>query len=334
MIVNPPEISHSDASLHPIMENVLTRKLTSQGVGRSPIADTEKLGDQFVRLAERNIGEILRVSVSGMVLESEVTRLSTVAEGIPVPALLGVLTFDGAEASTLINLSADVVYHIVDLLMGGDPETCPVPTTRSFTAVDYALLEDVLGAIAKSFGAALSAMLDGPLNAEFQLVDVQQNITNVSIAPDNADVLLINTALDIGDAARGGDVDIVVPLSVLDIVRSSVQKKVKRDEAAIRDIWRDRMKRAAGEADIPLNAILHKAKYKAQFLEELEVGQIIPIPSKAPQNVAIVTQSKGAAETEVALAKLGAFEGKKVLKLVSPPNPHLLTYLTRVMSDG
>jgi len=77
------------------MENVLSRKLSSKGVGRSPISDTEKLGDLFVRLAEKNIGKILRVAVSGMVLESEVTRLSTVAEGIPVPALLGVLDLEG-----------------------------------------------------------------------------------------------------------------------------------------------------------------------------------------------------------------------------------------------
>ncbi len=316
------------------MENVLSRKLSSKGVGRSPISDTEKLGDRFVRLAEKNIGRILRTSVSGMVLEAEVTRLSTVAEGIPVPAFLGVLDFEGAEASTLINLSADVVYHIVDLLMGGDPDTCPMPTTRSFTAVDYALLDDILEAISESFGDALSEMLGGALKKKFELVDIQQNITNVTIAPDNADVLLINTALDIGDAARGGDVDIVVPLSVLDIIRSSIEKKVKKGDGTVRDIWRERMKRAASEADIPLNAILHKATYKAQFLEELEVGQILPISSKAPQNVALVTNAKGSAPNDVATAKLGAFEGKKVLKLTTTPNADLLNYLTKVMSGG
>jgi len=316
------------------MENVLSRKLSSKGVGRSPISDTEKLGDLFVRLAEKNIGKILRVAVSGMVLESEVTRLSTVAEGIPVPALLGVLDLEGAETSTLINLSADVVYHIVDLLMGGDPDTCPTPTTRSFTAVDYALLDDILQVIGDSFGQALSEMLGGAMKANFELVDIQQNITNVTIAADNADVLLINTALDIGDAARGGDVDIVVPLSVLDIVRSSIEKKTKKGDGSVRDIWRERMKRAASEADIPLNAVLHKGNYKAQFLEELKVGQIIPISSKAPQNVAIVTDAKGAPSNDVATARLGAFEGKKVLKLTTSPNADLLTYLTRVMSGG
>lgn len=316
------------------MENVLARKLTTQGVGRSPIADIERLGDRFVREVERKIGELLRVSVSGMVLETEVTRLSTVAEGVPVPALLGVLSFEGAEASALINFSADAVFHIVDLLMGGDPETCPTPTTRSFTAIDYGLMEDMLEAVAQSFETAVTELLDGTLKASFTVKDIQQNITNVSIAPDNADVLYINSALDMGDAARGGDLDLVVPLSILDIVRSSVSKEEKIEDPSIKDIWRERMKRAAREADIPLTAILHKGRYKAQYLEDLEVGQVIPIPSNATQSISIVTKSTGPTETEIAKAKLGAFEGKKVIKLVSPPNSGLMAYLNDVVSGG
>lgn len=314
------------------MENVLTRKLSSQGVGRSPISDTEKLGDRFVRLVEKSLGPVLKASVSGMMLDNEVTRLSSVSEGIPVPALLGVLSFEGSEAFTLVNVSADMVFHIVDLLMGGDPDTCPIPTTRSFTAIDYALMETILETIAVSFEAALEEILGGKLRATFKLRDIQQNITNVTIAPDNADVLVISSSLDIGDAARGGDFDLVIPLSVLDIVRSSVKKAAKSSEISIRDIWRDRMKRAASEADIPLTAILHQSKYKAQFLEDLVVGQVIPISSKAPQNVKLVTRHNGVIGTEVATAKLGAFEGKKVVKLTTAPDPNMVKYLTSAMS--
>ncbi len=315
------------------MENVLSRKLSTQGVGRSPISNTDRLGDSILRLIEKEVGSILKASVSGMVLENEVTRLSSVAEGIPVPALLGVFGFEGAKTRMMINMSADLVFHIVDLLMGGDPETCPVSTTRSFTAIDYSLMQDILEAIAKSFETALVDLLGGPLKSHFEILDVQQNITNVSIATDNADVLVINSALDIGDAARGGDFDIIIPLSVLDIVRSSVEKTKNKGAVKVRDIWRERMKRAAGEADIPVNAILHKAHLKAQFLENLEVGQVLPVPSKSPQNVSLVIKTAGSAGTEIATAKIGAFEGRKVLKLNTPIDPNLRNYLSGVVAE-
>ena len=313
------------------MENILSQKLSNKGVGRSPISDTEKLGDRFVRIAERNLGPLLKVSVSGMMLDNEVTRLAAVAEGIPVPALLGVLSFKGSESQALINMSADLVYHIVDLLMGGDPEVCPMPTTRSFTAIDYGLLDSVLNVISAAFGQALSEMLGGELKSEFELVDIQQNITNISVAPDNADVLKFEISLDIGEAARGGDFDLVVPLSVLDIVRSSFEKTVSADAEGVKDIWRERMQLAAIEADIPLTAVLHKAKLKASDIEGFTVGQVIPIPSKAPQSVALEIRHNGETQTEVCSTKIGVFEGKKVLKLMTPLNPKLQVYLQNVV---
>ena len=310
------------------MDNVLSRKVSANGVGRSPISNTDHLGEVFLRQLETSLMPILKVSVAGMVLETEVTRYSSVAEGIPVPALLGVLHFEGAETSLLVNMSADLVFHVVDLLMGGDPETCPTPTTRSFTAIDYALMNRVLEAIGDSLGRAVSILLDGALRTRFELVDIQQNITNTSVANDNADVLVINSSLDIGDAARGGDFDLIVPLSVLDIVRSSVEKAVRHSDANVKDIWRDRMRRAAREADVPINAVLHRASFKAQFLEDLEVGQVLPIPSNAPQNVAVVIKAAGNEETKIATAKLGAYEGQKVIKLTTSPLGGLVSYLS------
>lgn len=316
------------------MENVLAKKLSTASFGRSPISDIEKLGNLLVSLVEKRLGRHLGAATSGMILDAEVTRLSTVAERVPVPAMLGILDFAGTENSTLVNISADLVFHIVDLLMGGDPEVCPMPTTRSFTSIDCNLLEDVLKIIGDGLTEALTVTLGGPLPSPFELTDVQQNITNVTIAPDNADILNFCASLDIGSAARGGDFELSIPLSVLDVVRSSVQKQPKNSGLSTNDIWRARMRRAASEADIPLTAILHRGKYKAEFLEKLEVGQVLEIASDAPQNVKLVIRSAGGPEdTEIAETKLGVFEGKKVVKLTAPPNPGFISYLIRATED-
>lgn len=316
------------------MENILVKKLNTQGVGRSPISDTEKLGNQFVRLLEQRLLPIVGASVSGMLLDAEVTRMSTIAEGIPVPAMLGVLAFKGSESRALINISADLVFHIVDLRMGGDPETCPTSTTRSFTSIDNALLRDVLDEISNAMHEAIALSLDAPLATQFELTDVEQNITNVSVAPDNADVLNFSVALDIGDAARGGDFDLALPLSLLDVVRSSTIKRSVASKFSANDIWRARMKRAAAEADIPLTAIIHRSKYQAQFLEKLEVGQVLRIKSDAPQNVELTIRNAIVGDIPVATTKLGAYDGRKVVKLTTPPNPDFISYLIQATEDA
>lgn len=314
------------------MENVLAKKLSGAKSGRSPIADTELLADRFVRRLEVRLQPVLGTSVGGMVLDLEITRMSSVSEGVPVPALLGVFDFKGAECSTLVNMNSDLAFHTVDLCMGGDPAVCPTPETRTFTKIDYTLCEEVLQAASEAFFEALCDVLGGSVEGQFELIDVQQNITNVSIAPDTADVLAFNATLDIGDAARGGDISIVVPLSVLDVVRASVSKAPKT-AALSNDIWRSRMKRAASEATIPLRAVLHRTSYKTTFLESLEVGQVIEIPRAAPQNISLVMTAPNGEETGVANARLGAYEEHKVVKLTTPLHPSLIEHLKSLIDD-
>lgn len=309
------------------MENVLAKKIGTASVSRSPIADVEKLGDLFVRLIESALRPILQSTISGMVMETEITKMSTVAEGIPVPALLGVLDYPGAANSALINMSADLAYHIIDLRLGADSGVCPIPTTRSFTGIDFALCKPALKQISSCFEEAIETIADGPLTNRFDLTDLKQNITTVSIAPDNADVLQINASLDIGTAARGGDFDFIVPLSVLDVVRSAVDKRSSAEKISANDIWRNRMRLAAEEAEVPMAALLHRARYPAAFIDKLEVGQVIPIASNATGKVSLVMQPGTLQETEFATCRLGAFEGKKVLKMNSDPNADVVTNL-------
>ena len=314
-------------------EKVLTRKIGLGGVGRSPIPDVERLGDVFARELENALRPILLTGVAGMILEGEVTKLAAVAEAIPVPALLGVLSFPGCDHHGMINVSADLVYHIVDLRMGGDAGTCPTPTTRSLTAIDYALCEGVLKQTIFAFERAIEIILDGPLTGHFNHIDTAQNITNVTIAPETADVLKYTVSLDIGVAARGGDLDIIVPLSVLDVVRASIEPRKPDQSETVKDIWRDRMRQAVHEATLPLTAILTRGKFNADFLNDLKVGQVVPIPSNAPQQVELVLNAEKKDAFKVTDARLGAFEGKKVLKLNEAADPQVLRHINSAVSE-
>lgn len=314
-------------------EKILSKKIGMSGVGRSPIPDVEKLGDMFAREIEAALRPVLNATVAGMILEGEVTKMSTVAEAIPVPALLGVLGFPGCAHSGLINVSADLVYHIVDLRMGGDPGTCPTPTTRSFTAIDYALCESVLKEVIWGFERATETMLGGPLTGHFTHKGTHQNITSVTVAPETADVLKFTLSLDIGIAARGGDLDLIIPLSVLDVVRASVEPTKVDTEATVKDIWRDRMKQAVHEAALPLSAVLYRGQFNADYLDQLTVGQVIPVSSNAPRQVELILNAGKKTAFKVCEARLGGFEGKKVLKLNDAPDPQVVRHIQTATND-
>lgn len=294
---------------------VLAKKLRNRSVGRSPLPDLELIGENFGRILEDHFRPLLKTIVGALILECTITKLSEVQDAIPVPAMLGVIESDSSSRLALINLSADLVYHIVDMRMGGDATVAPITTTRSFTGIDVQLCMDVFVAVLTSFSRAVEESLGVPIDTHFRVAGHKQDINTVRIAPKTADVLLLSVSLDIGEAARSGDFDLIVPLSILDIFRASTLRAEVSEQASPNDLWQKQMRASAAGATVPLHAILHREQIRLADVQSLAVGRILRMPRDALSRVDLVQGLGTAREAVVATGRLGAYEGNKVVKL-------------------
>jgi len=309
-------------------ENVIAKKLGVAKNSRSPIPSIEEIGDNFARLLEGSLAPALKTTTSALVMECEVTKLAPVLEGIPAPAMLGVVGVQDAENQALINISSDLVFHIVDLRMGGNSNVSPMPTARSFTGIDVVLCVDIFNQLLSSFSDAVSETLDTEVENKMQLVDFKQNVSMVRIAPENAEVLLLTVSLDVGPAARNGDIDVIVPLSVLDVIRAATESApATKNTRSPNDIWKNHMRKAAEEALVPVAVLLDRQMMRMQELEKMQPGDIIELPSTAQTRAEVVVFPGEAIETTYSTGHIGAYEGKKVVKINSDPNPGFVEYI-------
>ncbi len=315
------------------METILSRKIGGNRVVAAPIPEIEDLANRMSRAFETALARVLNVSISAMVLDCEVTKMMDVAAEIPAPAMLGVFDFVGADYGAMVNMTSDLAYHVIDLRMGGDPADCPTPTTRSFTAIDEALCEGVLREFTFAFERATEQIMDGPLTAGFEFKGLWQDVSAVSLAPDRADVLKITVALDIGLAARGGDIEFIVPLSALDFVRSAVDHSKIETNHSYQDIWKTNMRQAVRTAELPVTAVLARVSEKPEMLKNLQVGTLIPLSSTAPKNVQLEIGAFGKGRIAVATARLGGFDGSKVLKLNDAPSQSVIHNIRRALEE-
>lgn len=310
---------------------VMEQKLGSRRVGRSPLPDLDLIGENFGRVLEDNLRPILKAMVGALILDCEITKLVDVIDKIPVPSMLGLIENDSTDRMALINLGSDLVYHIVDMRMGGDAAQAPQPTTRSFSAIDAQLCMDIFEAILRSFERAVQESLGVPLETSFKVVGHKQDINTIRIAPKSADVMLISTSLDIGEAARSGDFDLIMPLSILDVLRASIMNADVTEIVSPNDLWLAQMRQCAAEAQVPLHGVLHRMPLPLAEVEALEVGQVLTLPRAALTQVEL-TQAVGT-EHEAALAtgRLGSAEGEKVLKVTEPPTDALQDSLRKLI---
>lgn len=310
---------------------VLPKKLSSRRVGRSPLPDLDLIGENFGRVLEDMLRPVLKTTIGALILDCEITKLSDVVEAIPVPSMLGVVETDNTDRMALINLGSDLVYHIVDMRMGGDASSAPQPTTRSFSAIDADLCMEVFDIVLLALKRAVHESLGVPVDTEFRVVGHKQDINTVRIAPKSADVLLISTSLDIGEAARSGDFDLIVPLSILDVMRASVMKTTVTDYTAPDDLWLVQMRTCAAQAEVPLHGVLHRLHMPLSAIRELEEGQILNFPRSALAQVELVQAIGTEHEAAIASGKLGSYQNEKVVKLTEPPSDDVRQGISRTI---
>lgn len=317
---------------HGMSENALARKISGARVGRAPIPRIEEIGENFAKLVDERVRHMLRTIVGAIVIDCEVRKLSRVLEDIPVPAMIGVIDVKGSKNKALINVGTDLSFHIVDLRLGGDPAQAPSPTMRSITAIDCALCSDFINAVLSAFEGSIALNLGPGRTGAMHLDHFEQHVTMVRIAPEHSDVLVLRLALDMGEAARSGEFDLVLPLSVLDAYQAGASlSPVEEPEDPDGDIWTKSMSRAAKQAPAQLRAILHRADMRVAELSALRPGDVIPLPDGSRGRVELCFERGESADMRLAYGRLGAFEGRKAVKLAEAPDPALIDGIRRLL---
>lgn len=314
--------------MHAQEQSVIRRMVGGGRVGRAPIADVETIGEDFAKFLDEGLRGLMRTITSAIVIDCQVRRLSSVLEEIPVPAMIGVISVRDSVNQALVNVGMDLIYHVVDLRMGGDPADAPIPTARSVTAVDCGLCEDFIAAVCRAFESALELNLGTSLRGAMTLEQFEQHVTMVRIAPEHSDVLVIRISLDMGEAARSGEFDLVLPLAVLDAYRAAAPLNARGGGRS--DIWSRKMAQAAADAPIRLEAVLHRLKLPLAEIEALKIGDVIPLPGECRESVEVRIEGQDAAP--LVFGRLGAVPGAKAVKLSEDPDPRRIAPLREALS--
>lgn len=316
----------------PPSANVLTRKLRHGGVARSPLADTDLLGETFARGVEDRMRPLVKTLIGAAVAAARVSKLADATNAIAAPAILGLVTVEDADTPGLIAIDSDLAYHLIDLTLGGDPGLAPEPQARPFTAIDMALGRLHLDAILAAFGQAIGASLGRPLTKGLTIRDTRQNLSQLRLAPDYIDVLVLGTKLTLGEAGRSGRFQLVLPLSALDVIRASIQaRNVQAAKDRPNDLWKTLMRRAAANAPVPVDAVLHRQTLSLAALQSLQVGQVIEIPRQAVEEIQLAIPQPGGRTALLAHGRLGAYQDNKVVKLAGPPDRRVVTHIERAL---
>lgn len=308
--------------------NVVSKKIESARKVNTPIPRLNDVLGELTRKIEKSARNYLGTVVEAMILEVETKKFSDVLDAITMPAMIGIVEVDGVDRASLVNMDLDLVYHVVDLRMGGLPSELPEFAARRPTAIDTSMCIPMVDLALEGFSEGLSAVMGAedmvPMSCNhFEHVPMLANI-----APESADVLCVQVSLDIGEAARSGNFEMVVPFSTIDMIlaRLKTSETVASDSA--RNAWGAHMREVVLETEVDLTPVLHSAYFSVAELSRFEIGQVIELQDNAHRSMTVNLEVADEA-IPLAKARLGAFKGAKALKLSTDPDQAFLAPLKR-----
>ncbi|MCI4663442.1 MAG: FliM/FliN family flagellar motor switch protein [Neomegalonema sp.] len=312
--------------------SALRNKIDAVRKVSAPVPRVSDVLSALTKHIEKEGRSYLGTVVEAMILEVECRVFSDVLDAISMPAMIGMIEVDGVERAALIDMELDLVYHVVDLRMGGLPSELPEFGARRPTSLDSEICGSLLNIVLEGLGLGLSEAYTTDDQISMRCTGFEHLPMLANIVTEKADVLFIQVSLDIGEAARSGNFNLVLPFSSLDLIKAQLQKSSNVNTAAANDAWASHMFDVVLESELDLTPVLHTTSYSVGELSSLRVGQVLKIENGAHENIELKLSGGGEA-VEIANAKLGTLKDNKALKLTGDPNAEFLAPLRAILEQ-
>jgi len=273
---------------------------------RLPMLDI--IFDRYVRMMSTSLrnftSDNFEVSIDNMTS----IRFGDYLNSIPLPAMLAVFHVEEWDNYGLITIDSNLIYSIVDALLGGRRGTAPMRIEgRPYTTIEHTLVEEMLAVMLKDLCDAFE-----PLSAvTFKLDRLETNPRFATIAQPTNAALLIKMRADMED--RGGRMELVLPYATIEPVRELLLQRFMGEKFGRDSIWETHLVRELYNTDVPLEVILDEHTMTLGEVLGLEVGQTMMLNAQADSEVEV--RCSGVPMMSGRVGKLGRHVAIKIEKV-------------------
>jgi flagellar motor switch protein FliM len=302
---------------------VLRRKIEQSRVSISSYPKLNVLAVAHARETATSIRSLFNTMADVKTEASAIMRCGRYLRGLPSPSVLGVLDVDGVPNSAALHIDAELVSHIIDLSLGGDPAIDSAYVDRTPTQIDLAMCRRFADAALDAFGRSVANMCRGKSIGTLRCARFETTPQLANIAPERSEVLIVNHRVEIGESTRSGFFELVLPLSVVDPIKADLMQHFGSPSALNADLWESHLRRSLMHADLPVDAVIDSQRLPLAKLWGMKPGDVLPLGRNAVDEIELVL-GFASGRRRLAGGRLGVKGALKAVKLLDDPDPELL----------
>ncbi len=130
---------------------------------------------------------------------------------------IGVLSLDPLKNGALMLLNGQLCFALIEIMLGASTEMAPIQLDRKPTTIELNVLKSTMLKACQDIDKSLEQVIE----LQTSVIKVESNPRLVSIAEPDAEVLVGNFEIKVGDLS--GRFDMVFPVATLDPVREKLR---------------------------------------------------------------------------------------------------------------
>lgn len=290
------------------MHLTILRRMTGQRAEEAddnPLTSSRALRLALTKAANDTVGLILTVTS----IEEETLPLDAMLDGLDQTLMLIELV-RSKQLVGLVGLDTQLRAAILEMQTVGNLIDAAAEE-RPATATDKMMCDPVLHAFLKDLPQAV-------MGTEFEgwpddiMVDQRlQNARAAGLVLDDRDYRILRLTVDLGVADRTGSVLIALPPVP---TAGQMQPDIVEHQN-----WDSQFRANVSAAPAMLEALLHRFTMPLAQAQNLQVGQVVPLPGCTVNSVRLLTPDG----LKVAEAKLGQVGGKRAVRIEAAPVPEM-----------
>lgn len=273
-------LSSGELDVHEMKESESAHRIKKydfrnpQKIAKDQLRTLEIINENFGRFFQNFLSGYLRVPVKSTILSVDQFAYSEFNNAISNPAFLSIINFEPLNGQILIDVSTNIVFTIIDRLLGGDGSE--VQEKRTFTDIELSLMDSLM----KKAMPLLKEAWDNVIEINPTLEKIETNPQFAQIIPHNETIALITMNLDIGQSE--GMMNICIPYIVIEPILdklsakhwfSTTKEKLTEKEAI-------EIKNRMLNTRVEVKGELGKTLVKVSEILNLQKGDVIKLDNK------------------------------------------------------
>ncbi len=244
---------------------------TQERIVRGRMPTLEIINERFARLFRIGLFNFLRRTAELSVGPVKVSKYSEFIRNLRVPTNLNLVHCKPLRGTALMVIDPDLVFRMIDDLVGGDGRVHRRVEGRDFTQTEQRIIQRVLEIWFDSYRRSWEPV--HPL--EFEYIRSEMNTQFANIATPNEVVVTTTFTVELG--SQSGEMHICMPYSMIEPIRDQLTSSLQGETLEMDNRWIKLLKRQIQTAEVELVIDLGTIRMTLDDVMKMRAGDVVSL---------------------------------------------------------